>query len=243
MGFYDCRCMVTGIGLDGIGATAVLIRRNGDVYQPISLGIAGNYDRSGAVDGVTEDLGTDVLLRYFLDRLSDGRLVLDLGATEFDRESPPADIDELLWCFERNCLDIDDEPAAAAIFDGSPILLALIAQPIWDGVTAAAIADRFENAFPDSPTAWDIYRDHPSELSVPAGQLRAINDLLAARGMAWASPAHNAQRYPTDYGGQHDSEDLRRFLDEARRDYHDLPIVLSAIESYEKKIRDLLIDD
>ncbi|WP_328403826.1 hypothetical protein [Nocardia sp. NBC_00403] len=243
MGFYDCRCMVTGIGLDGIGATAVLIRRNGDVYQPISLGIAGNYDRSGAVDGVIEDLGTDVLLRYFLDRLNDGRLVLDADATEFDRESPPTEIDELLWCFERNCLDIDDEPVAAAIFDGSPILLALVAQPIWDAVTAAATADRFENAFPDSPTALEIYRDHPSELSVPAGKLRAINDLLAARALVWASPAHTAQRYPTDYGGQHDSEDLRRFLDEARRDYHELPIVLSAIDSYEKKIRDLLIDD
>ena len=40
MGFYDCRCMLTGLALDG-DATLVMLRRAGDAYRPIALGIAG----------------------------------------------------------------------------------------------------------------------------------------------------------------------------------------------------------
>lgn len=64
MGFYDCRCLVTGIALAG-ETVAVLIRGRGNSYQPISLPISGQYNFLGMPDRVEEDLGTDVSQRYF----------------------------------------------------------------------------------------------------------------------------------------------------------------------------------
>jgi hypothetical protein len=72
MGFYDCRCMVTGLTLEG-DATLVVLRQAGDAYQPITLGIAGSYDRYGSIDGVEEDVNTGLVFSYFLDRRRDGR--------------------------------------------------------------------------------------------------------------------------------------------------------------------------
>ena len=55
MGFYDTRCMLTGVSLHAIRATVVLVQRPGAAYRPIALGISGQYDRLGSIDGIEED--------------------------------------------------------------------------------------------------------------------------------------------------------------------------------------------
>jgi len=63
MGFYDCRCMATGVSLKGADAALVLLHRAAGEYAPISLAIKGNYNRLGAIDGVDEDANTRLVLR------------------------------------------------------------------------------------------------------------------------------------------------------------------------------------
>lgn len=55
MGFYDFRCAVTGISLRGIDAVLVGLRPVGDRYRPLTLGIAGKYNRLGSIDRIEED--------------------------------------------------------------------------------------------------------------------------------------------------------------------------------------------
>src|SRR4051794_22109502 len=50
MGFYDCRCAVTGVGLKGADAVLVLLQEDAGRYRPMALGMAGHYNRAGAVD-------------------------------------------------------------------------------------------------------------------------------------------------------------------------------------------------
>jgi len=55
VGFYDRRCMLTGLSLHGIDATLVPLLRLPDGYRPVALGIAGTYDRYAAFDGYARD--------------------------------------------------------------------------------------------------------------------------------------------------------------------------------------------
>ena len=242
MGFYDCRCMVTGVSLHGIDASVVVLRRAGDAYQPITLGIAGTYDRYGSIDGITEDTNTDLVLTYFRDRLRDGRFVVDTDYLKIEAESPFTDIEELLWCFERNSLCFGDAawaPDPVATLDGAQVFFALIAQPVWDALAATVIPTQrsahvwFERLFGESPTAGEIYRGRLAEVSEPVRQLYVISEFLATRGLVWAPPAEPSQRYPTEYGAQYE---LGEFLDEARRDYGEVAAVCAALDEYEQLV-------
>src|SRR5262245_57016161 len=106
--------MVTGVSLKGIGAVLVGLQPVGRGYRPITLGIAGNYNRYGSIDGIEEDLGTELVLAYFADRVRDGAFVLDPSYVD-DYGKPPHDIECLLAYFERNLSDSSDDYPAAAL--------------------------------------------------------------------------------------------------------------------------------
>ncbi len=246
MGFYDCNCMLTGISLMGIRATTVVLQRSGDTYAPITLGITGTYDRLGKVDGIREDLNTELVLRYFMDRSLDGRFFADDQTSVHDGGlSSDSDIEDLLHFVERTdasiALGIDESPSAA--LDGGALFSALIAQPVWDAVTAGpATSDsssdqRFRRVFGDTSAPNEIYRERLLELTTPLNQLAAVDDFVKVHGLRWAPVPEPSQRYATDgYGGQHYLEDIQEFLDRAKHDYRDEPVVLTGLADYERLI-------
>jgi hypothetical protein len=72
--------MLTGLSLHGIDATLVPLLRLPEGYRAVALGMAGTYDRYGAIDGIDEDANTALVLGYFLRRLGTGRLRADRPA-------------------------------------------------------------------------------------------------------------------------------------------------------------------
>jgi len=233
MGFYDRRCVLTGLSLHGIDATLVPLLRLPDGYRPVALGIAGTYDRYGAIDGIDEDANTALVLSYFLRRLGDGGFVVE-------DPQPLEDIQDLVFHFERNGLslafpDHDFEPVSR--LDGAPVDFALIAQPIWDAVTSVppaaspTVEEWFARLCADAPPARDVYSGRFDEVAGHARQLHAVDEFVAAHGLAWVPPAEPAQRYP-DQNDQHYGEDVRAYFDEAMRDYADVPTVRAALDGY-----------
>lgn len=195
MGLYDLRCMVTGLSLRGIDATLVVLRRSGEAYRPITLGIAGSYDRYGGIDAVIEDVNTDLVLTHFLDRRRNGGFVLDTNHLKIDADSPVTDIEDLLWCFERNCLclayDFEDP---VATLDGELVTFALIAQPVWNALAAVVAPSQesasawFEGLFRDSSVAGQIYRERLADVSEHVRELYAVSDFMTMHGLTWAPP-------------------------------------------------------
>ena len=196
MGFYDTRCMVTGLIIED-GATLVLLQPSPDGYRPVSLGLPGSYNGLGCVDGVGTDPHSELIFRYFEQRRHDGR---------FRIESEPEDVDDLLWYFERNQLP-DVEPMAT--LDGHVIVFALIAQPVWDALATGGHG-RYDPG--------EIYAGRLDEFAAQAAQLASIDRFVDAPGYGWAPPSEPAQRYPTDMGAVYGPEARQLFLDQARRD-------------------------
>ena len=110
VGFYDRRCMLTGLSLYGIDATLVPLLRLPDGYRPVALGIAGTYDRYGAIDGIDEDANTALVRSYFLRRLGDGGFVVE-------DPQPLEDIQDRAY-FDEAMRDYADVPAVRAALDG-----------------------------------------------------------------------------------------------------------------------------
>jgi hypothetical protein len=72
MGFYDRKCMVTGVSLKGADAALVLLHQSFDNYVPLALAVKGNYNRFGSIDGIEEDANTQSILQFFQESLRSG---------------------------------------------------------------------------------------------------------------------------------------------------------------------------
>lgn len=57
---------------------------------------------------------------------------------------------------------------------------------------------------------------------------------LSERGLNWR---------PTDAGGQDYTDEMRQYLDEARRAFADSPTLMAALDRYENEVGDLLADE
>lgn len=224
MGFYDFRCMVSGVSLKGFDAVLVVLRPlAGSGYAPITLGIKGNYNRFGSIDFIEEDRHTDLVVAYFTERVHDGRLVLDPDY-EGSYGKPPNDIENLLNYFERNVSDSTDECPAAAL-DGRRLFSALIARPVWDAL-AALPAPRV--SFP-SPFD-DIYGHHLPALAEHLRELLAVNAFVISHGLSWR---------PLDeegIGEQHFAEEMEAFLASARLTFAGTPVMLAALDIYAEEL-------
>lgn len=238
---WNCRCMITGISLEG-ATTAVVLRRTAYTYRPIALGISGTYDEYGGINEVRQDLNTEMVLRYFQDRLQDGRFVVD--TPRYSAGPPFADIEGLLRRFERNNMYLNHgHPDPEATLDGSLLVLALIAQPVWDALTATAdshpgiMDDRFARQFRFNRISEELYQERLEEFPKQLRQLCVIDEFLPSRRLEWAPPVERSQRYPLTYGVHFYEEDRQLLLDEARRDYRDHPAVLAGLDAYERELR------
>jgi hypothetical protein len=233
MGMYDARCMLTGLPLTANApATAVLLTGVDDGYRPATLGLRGSYNCYGTIDEVREDVNAGLIWAYVTERLADGRLVVSAG----ESLEPTGTIDDLLEVVERNQL----EPAVT--LDGASIHHALIYQPAWDALCAGTAPDQgpvdglFQRLFGESPVAGEIYRGRLADVAVQVRQLGAISDFLAARGLHWAPPGDEGQRYPTELGSQYDVVELRSFVEEARRDAGDVEVLRAAIDEADRGV-------
>ncbi len=235
MGFYDCRCMLTGVSLKGADAALVLLQRAAGPYAPLALALKGNYNRLGAIDGIEEDANTRLILQFFLDGLRTGAFRVEadwLAGHGF----PIRTVEDLLQGFERNMNDHPDY----AILHGQPVEFALIARAVWDTVARAtpplgeSAPAVFQRLFGASPVAGEIYAGSLGEVPDHFHELAAVDAFMRDRGLSWR---------PTKAGDQDYAEEMRGYLGEARRAFADSDTVTAALRYYEEEVGDLLDDE
>jgi hypothetical protein len=236
MGFYDCRCMVTGVSLKGADAALVLLYQSSDQYLPMALAVKGNYNRLGSIDGIDEDANTQSVLRFFQESLRSGAFTVDEEYLRGHGCFPIQTIEDLLQGFERNMNDGE----GSAVLNGQSVVFAIIARAVWDTIAEAApthiepALTLFKRLFKASPVGLELYAESVGAMSKHIGELAAVDSLLTSRGLSWRPSEATGQDYP---------EEMRQYLDEARKIFSDSPTILSALRRYEQEIGDLLTDD
>ncbi len=235
MGFYDCRCLVTGVSLKGAQAALVLLQPVDAGYQPLALALKGSYNRLGAIDGIEQDTNAKLVLRFL-------RAQHESYALEFDKEywrelrfKPLTTLEEFLAAFERNINDY----AQTALLDGQPVVFALICRAVWEALARAlpptedSLDAQFHALFANVAAAQTIYQRNLSQVAPQLLELAAVNSFLTQRGLAWK---------PADEPGQDYAEEMRQYLAEARAAFSDAAVALAALQAYEREVGDLLKD-
>lgn len=245
MGLYDNRCMVTGLSLKASEVVLVLLHRKGKVHRPISLGVEGTYNRLGSIDSIYENENTRAILRFFTTELATGRFVVEEDYLRTHKAFPFEETEQLLHAFERN---INDH-SRAAVLDGEPVTFTLIERHVWDGIALhkqeldESSADCFRGVFGQNEVAKAVYAGLFDE-SDRAGRLRGIDtdlikmfrvqEFLTEQAIPWM---HD------DEPGQHYTDDMREYVSAARRKFKKVPLILDAIDQYEKAVKVFLEDE
>ncbi|WP_139360203.1 hypothetical protein [Mycobacterium sp. 96-892] len=235
----------------------VILRRAGKRFTPITLGLRGSYNMAGAVSA-KEDLNTKLVLNYFIDRFEDGTFLAADDTTRPEYRLPPTrdNIQSLIDVIERTttCSEVNTSYGPnggghkpSTLLDDDFVVHALIAQPVWDAISAhhkgpeRPTEAQFTSVFTD-PAAGQIYAGHIPELSTEIHELASVDLFLEEHGMAWTPPGSLACRYPSSYD-DHEDEQVHDWLNRARADYHALPWMLAAIDEcsavFESQVREL----
>lgn len=236
MGFYDCRCMATGVSLKGADAALVLLQQAPGEYVPISLAIKGNYNRLGSIDGIEEDANTRLVLRFFLEGLRSRAFTVEEEYLAEHGCFPIRTIEDLLQGFERN---MNDGPGHT-VLHWKPVVFGLIARAVWDTIAQAAppaaepVSAVFERLFTASSVGASIYDGSLTEVTGHIGEVAAVDTFLASRGLHWQPSEATGQDYP---------EEMRQYLGEARRTFSDSATIMEALRRYEGEVGELLEDD
>lgn len=242
---YDTTCLITGANLRGIDATAVLLRRTPTgQYFPISLGIRGAYDGFGCIDGIAADLNTRLLTRFFTAAYRNGRFVAHDPTHTGDPLwfDPDITIESLLYLVERTTTHADlygGSYPSGTVLDGDPVVLTMIAQPVWDALTSQRRSwwPVITAAFGGAVTAAEIYGAHLRELGERMRQLAAVSDFIANQArLHWAPPGDPKQRYPHGVGRQYSDAQTRRFVAATRRECRANPVIQAALDAYIKTV-------
>jgi hypothetical protein len=235
MGFYDYRCMATGVSLKGSDAALVLLDEVDGRHVPIALAITGCYNRLGAIDMINEDANTDLVLAWFLDRMKAGALVIDESELRGEG-SESIDIEALLGLIERNVTMGED----TFVLDGRRLGYALIALPIWEAIVRTSSASEetseqlFERLFGGRAIPAAIYKDNLGQVADGLRELAAVDDFLGGAGLPWRPPEDPEQHY---------TDDMREHLEGARQVWAHCPALLGGIDAYAQQVGDLLEDE
>jgi|GEM_PF-2465125 len=235
MGFYDCRCAVTGVSLKGANTALVLLQQVADGYAPIALAVTGNYNRYGSIDMIDEDENTALVFAFFQSALRSGDLVVDedyFRGRDYYPFKQPADV---LQAVERN---INDN-SRAVLLNGVPVEFALVSSTVWDTIARAAPpsdspAVLFQRLFGVSPIATAIYANSLNTVAAHVQEFAAVDAFMRGRGLSWA---------PTEAGGQDYPEEMTEYLEEALRTFADSPIAQTALLNYSLEVEGLLEED
>ena len=235
MGFYDCRCIVTGVSLKGAQAALVLLQPMDAGYQPLALALKGSYNRLGAIDGIEQDANANLVWRFLRAQQESYALELDKEYWRGLRFRPLQTLEEILAAFERNINDYGQ----TALLDGQPVVFALICRAVWEALARAqpppedSLDAQFHALFANIVAAQTIYQRNLSQVAPQLLELAAVNSFLVQRGLAWK---------PADEPGQDYAEEMRQYLAEARAAFSDAAVVLAALQAYEREVGDLLKD-
>jgi hypothetical protein len=230
MGFYDYRCMLTGVSLQPERAVLVPLYESDGALAPIAFGIKGSYNRLGAIDRIEEDANTNAILEFFLGKLATREYVVDEEYLRGERAFPITNIEQLVSGFERN---VTDHPRAA-LLHGLAVKYGLISRSVWQGVVDAALplpsdTNVLHKLFADSAIAARIYRNGVDRLMTHANELSAIMDLMRGRHLVWTAPSDPDQWY---------DREMLQFLNAARAAFSDCPPVLAGLNAYERALND-----
>jgi hypothetical protein len=238
MGFYECTCMVSGVSLLGDDATCVILRRDAEMgFTPVTLPVSGAYNRMGAVDRITENANTELIVAFFSEQIRTGRFFAEyqttINETVWPAPSPEyaSVIDGLVGLIERNttvwhCLNMGSEPWVT--FDGDALVLSLIAQPIWDAITKSAatgsesLESLFTTVFDGDPIAEGIYGGQLPGVAAQVRELTAVDAFMRRRALRW--------KPPSEYD-QHWKDIVLGYLERARRDFVDVPEVMAGLDA------------
>ncbi len=237
MGFYDCRCMVTGVSLKGAGAVLVMLEGTNGTFLPAALAIKGTYNRLGAIDTLEEDENVALIEDYLRRQLQAGEFIVQHDYLEPGSDYEQYKAEWFLEVLERN---INDDPETA-LLNHQPLSFALICQSVWQslvgsqlGVTAAPEEDLLRELFDGRTMPYHLYNAHLPAVRTQLLELHTMSAFLSARGIPWAV---------TEAGGQDDAEEMQAYLQLARATFAGCVPVLQGLEAYAREVEDLLTED
>lgn len=246
MGFFDMKCMLTGVSVDLVGTLLVVLRCTPAGYEPISLGVPGEYDGTGSIFPESDDRGVELLHGYLSEQHRNGRFVVKPAVDDDPIDFPGQyGVQGLLTYLMDSWLLAwpygDNEPLTPlplAVLDGDALVYALIAQPVWDAIAAAssAPAATLDAAFGNSTIPREIYGAHVLELDSQLRALAQMTEFVRTKGLRWAPPAEPDQRYPSD-GDQWGEAESMELVAQARVDYRDDPAVLAGLDAYVERLK------
>ncbi len=239
--------MLTGVSLIG-DTVCILLRERDGRFAPVTLPLAGEYDRGGVVDGVVENFNTDRIVGFFAENLQAGRFgardETTINETVWPAASPEYQsvIDGLVGLVERNttvwhAMQLGGDPWVS--FDGDAIVLTLIARPVWDAIVEGAtpldgpLDALFDDVFARDPIAHGIYHQHLSDVAAQLRELAIVDAYLHSHDRKWAPPG--------DYG-QHRREQIVTYLQRARQTHRDEPAILEGLNVYAAEMEQLFVE-
>lgn len=240
VGCYDVNCAITGVSLTYTEAAMVVLARTpGGVYRPVALPMVGDYDYYG---GITPDdsRNTELIAAGIAQATKSGRYWTDDGWPSGGWD--PA-IDEVVSNLVRNMCEwlgyhggVEPASPSSTTFDGVPLVFALIARPVWEAIVAAGegeidFARAFVEVFGDEPLPRALYGCGGGAPSSELTALATVDRFLTARGMCWQSHADGLAA--DGFGGQHSEEEMRAWLDRARTEFADDPVLLAGLDAYQ----------
>ena len=248
MGFFDIKCMLTGVSVDYVGAVAVVLRCTPTGYEPVSLGIPGEYDGTGSIFP-DDDRAAELFYDYLAQQHRNGRFVVkpavDGDAVDFSGDyglqgllSYIMDSWLLAWPSDGESFT----PMPLTVLDGATLVNGLIAQPVWDAIVAAGSGPAtLDAAFGDSAIPREIYGSHVAEVDPHLRALARIAEFVRAHELRWAPPAEPDQRYPST-GDQWGEDEAAELVAQARLDYRDSPAVLAGLDVYAERLKEHCFD-
>jgi hypothetical protein len=224
MGFFDNRCMISGLSLKSSETVLILLEKNGEDYSVISLPVTGQYNRVGAIDGIEENENTQSIEAFFAKKFNDEEL-------ELDKDEIPSrediTIEQLINGIERGVTMEYD----SVVYKGKRIEFALIDKTIWDKIIAVGFSCKLNI---EEHTVWkEIYPVKFSGYDELLNQLNNIQAFLELQNIKWYPPRDQSQHY---------EEEVTEYLEEARTKFSSEFFMLEAISEYESKLSEEEID-
>ncbi|OWK36790.1 hypothetical protein FRUB_09353 [Fimbriiglobus ruber] len=213
----------------------VLLQHTDTVYRPIALALKGNSNRSGSIDGVENNANTELVLKYFLGKLASGAYDIHEPYYRLPNGRSITTIEHVLTPFERNMNDGHENT-----LDGRPVVFALICRAVWDACASSTAAKPapatsfYSELFGDSSVPAEMYCGSLTKVLRHLRELSVVSKMLSRRKCPWKPTASD--------GAQHSGEEMRHYLQEARRAFKGSAVVLKGLRAYELEVEDCFTD-